>query len=71
MGHVMTRFKPFEIISTREESEGTGVSFKVSKSSFEGNRIEVESIESFVLVPKGEDVDAFLLAYLRTAGWVA
>lgn len=66
----MTPIKPFEILSTRQETEGTGVNYRVSKSSFADGQMQTYEIESFVLVPKDEDIDAYLLKYLTESGWI-
>lgn len=61
--------KPFDIITTRAEPGGTGVIYSVSRREINGNRETVKTVESYVLVPDGEDIDAFVFAHLKAAGW--
>lgn len=70
MGLDMTPIKPFKILSTREEPDGTGVLFEISKSSVEGQKIQIDTIESYVLVPPLNDVDTYLFNYLLDTGWI-
>lgn len=66
----MKPIKPFEILATREEEFGTGVTYKVSKKAVLGLRMQTDTMESFILVPKSEDVDAYVYNYLLEAGWI-
>lgn len=62
--------KPFQIKLTREEPGGTGVIYSVSKREVNGNKETVKTIESYVLVPEGLDVDAYVFNFLKQSGWV-
>jgi hypothetical protein len=66
----MTMIKPFEIMSTRPEPEGTGVFFRVSKR-FVFDRMEtVKTLEGYLLVPRGKDIDQETFDHLKIAGWI-
>lgn len=62
--------KPFEIKLTRKEEGGTGVIYNVSKREIVGNVETVKSVESYVFVPDGEDIDAYLFDFLKQSGWI-
>ena len=62
--------KPFDIKMTRAEPGGTGVIYSVSRREINGNRETVKTVESYVLVPDGEDIDTFVFLHLKASGWV-
>lgn len=66
----MKPIKPFEILSTKAEPDGTGVTYRVSKKSVQGLRVQTDSMESYVLVPANEDIDAYVYNYLLESGWI-
>ncbi len=68
---VADMIKPFKIIHTRKEEDGgTGVIFEVSKVVGTGaNTSTLETMQTYMLVPDGQDVDAYLFEQLSKAGW--
>lgn len=62
--------KPFQIKLTREEPGGTGVIYSVGSREREGNLEILKKIETYVFVPEGNDVDAYLFDHLKKSGWV-
>lgn len=63
--------KPFKIIDTRIEDDGeTGVLYRVQKSKFvSSGRVELVTMEGYMSVPAGEDIEQFLFEQLSKAGW--
>jgi len=63
--------KPFKIIHTRKEPDGgTGVIFEVSRTDAKAaNTSSTLTMQTYMLVPDGEDIDAFLFEKLSKAGW--
>ncbi len=63
--------KPFKIIQTRKEEDGgTGVIFEVSKVVGKAaNTSTMTTMQTYMLVPEGQDVDAYLFEKLSKAGW--
>lgn len=62
--------KPFEILSTRPEPDGTGVMYRVSKTSMEDGAQVTKTIESYMLVPAGCDLDREVFSHLKASGWL-
>ena len=62
--------KPFEIKMTRQEPGGTGVIYSVSRREISDAVETVKTIESYVLVPSGQDVDSFVFDHLKASGWI-
>ena len=63
--------KPFTVLKTREDPNGTTVFFSVSKTEFlEGNKAKTQKMETAVLVPTGEDQDQYIFDMLQKGGWL-
>ena len=62
--------RPFDIKLTRDEPGGTGVIYSVGRREINGNRETVKTVESYVLVPAGQDINAFVFAHLKASGWI-
>ena len=63
--------KPFKIINTVVEPNGaTGVTFEVSKTKQISNTVqETETLNSYISVPPGTDIDKYIFDDLQKAGW--
>lgn len=62
--------KPFDIIKTREDPEGIGVFYRVSKRSFDGKKTFTSTVEGYMLVRRDEDIDAGTFSRLKQAGLI-
>lgn len=62
--------KPFEIKQTRPEEGGTGVIYSVSKREVAADRETVKTIETYLLVPDGNNIDVYVFEHLRRSGWI-
>lgn len=64
--------KPFTILSTREENDGSlGVFYSVSYRELAGPHVmRTKTMRGYLTMPAGGDVDAFVFDYLKKAGWV-
>lgn len=62
--------RPFEIVQTRQEPDGTGVIFRVQKRTVEGDVTRTKSLQGYVLVPDGQDIEQATYRYLKESGWV-
>jgi hypothetical protein len=64
--------KPFTILGTRVEADGTlGVLYSVQKREVVSPTVmRTKTLESYLSMPAGEDVDAFVYQHLKEAGWV-
>ena len=64
--------KPFEILSTRLEHDGsTGVDFKAEKiESISLMKRRRKGITGYISVPAGMDVDQAVFDYLQDSGWL-
>jgi len=69
MGHIM--IKPFKIIETRTEVDGAiGVIYEVSQSAINENKaITTKTMNGYISVPQGRNVDAYVFEQLSMAGW--
>ena len=64
--------KPYTILSTREEQDGAKtVFFEVSKTvMLNPSTASTETMQTAIVVPPNENVDAYLFADLQKSGWV-
>lgn len=64
--------KPFTILSTREENDGSlGVFYSVSYRELASPQVmRTKTMRGYLTMPAGGDVDAFVFDYLKKAGWV-
>ena len=66
--------KPFKIIETRTEPNGsTGASYSVELrivESTEPLKVVLKSMDGYVSIPAGEDVDSYVYRHLKEGGWV-
>lgn len=62
--------KPFDIVSTRQEPDGTGVLYRVAKRTVESGVDKTMIMEGYLLLPPGENVDAGVYARLKYMGFV-
>jgi hypothetical protein len=62
--------KPFDIIKTREDPEGIGVFYRVSKRWGDGAKTYTSTIEGYMLVPRNEDIEAGTYSRLKQAGLI-
>ena len=62
--------KPFTIVSQEPRDGGTGVKFRVNRRFMASGGQRTEELESYCLVPSGNDVDAYVYEYLKNSGWV-
>jgi len=62
--------KPFKILHTEPRDGGLGVNYSVDRSFKDSKGIVTETLESYLLVPLNEDVDAYVYNYLKQFGWV-
>lgn len=69
---VLDMIKPFTIQSTRVEPDGTlGVLYKVQlREQVSPTIVRTKTLEAYVNLPKGEDVEVALFNYLNDAGWI-
>lgn len=68
---VLDMIKPFTILSTRVEADGTlGVFYRVQYREYvSASLIRTKTLESYLTMPQGEDVGAFVYEHLKEAGW--
>jgi hypothetical protein len=62
--------KPFDIMRTREEPDGTGVFYSVTKRRIEGGNTITSRLEGYLLIPRNENVEAGTYARLKQGGLV-
>lgn len=62
--------KPFDIIKTREDPEGIGVFYRVTKRYIEGTNTITSKVEGYMLIPRGEDIEAGTYSRLKQAGLI-
>lgn len=62
--------KPFEIVSTRPDPGGTGVLFRVRRRYVSQHHDTVRTLEGYLLVPEGQDVDRATFEHLKASGWI-
>lgn len=64
--------KPFTILSTRVEADGTlGVQYKVQmRQQISPTEMHTKTLESYMSCPKDADVDAYVFEQLSKAGWI-
>lgn len=64
--------KPFKILDTREERDGSlGVFYSVSHRELASpNVMRTKTMNGYLTMPPGEDIDAFVFEYLKKSGWV-
>ena len=66
--------KPFKVLDVKEELDGgQGVNFEVSKIEYideDKTTTKTVTMNSYISVPNGEDIDTYLFNYLNTGGWV-
>ena len=66
--------KPFKVLDVKEELDGgQGVNFEVSKTEYtdeDKTTTRTVTMNSYISVPNGEDVDTYLFNYLNAGGWV-
>lgn len=64
--------KPFTIINTRAEPDGTlGVFYRAQcREQVSPTIMRTKTVEGYMNMPKGEDVDAFVFAQLKKGGWI-
>jgi len=61
----------FEFISSRVEEGGTGIIFRVRRvTNNSENRHGIETMQSYVFVPDGQDINEVTYIYLKDAGWI-
>ena len=63
--------KPFKIIKTRTEADGSiGVDYEVWKTTvISPQKSRIDSMQAYMTVPPGVDIDDFLFEQLSIAGW--
>ena len=64
--------KPYEILSTRDEQDGSKtVFFEVSKTTMlNPSTASTEKMQTSIVIPPDVDVDEYLFADLQKSGWV-
>ena len=64
--------KPFTILSSRTEPDGTlGVFYRVQyREQVSPTVMRTKTLESYMNVPKDADIDAFVFAQLQEGGWI-
>ena len=64
--------KPFTILSTRTEGDGTlGVFYRVQyREKVSPTVTRTKTLESYMSIPPGSDVDAYVFQQLNQAGWI-
>jgi hypothetical protein len=63
--------KPFQILETRQEQDGTtGVLFSVSRTdSINANTSGTQTMTAYMTIPDGCNVDEYLFQELSKQGW--
>jgi hypothetical protein len=63
--------KPFKVIQTRAEADGTtGVIYEVSQvTSLTATASTEKTMQAYMSIPQGRDVDEYLFEQLSKAGW--
>ena len=64
--------KPFEILDTRLEPEGsTGVFFQAEKVEIpQPQKRKRLGVRSYISVPAGKDIDEAVFEHLQNSGWL-
>lgn len=62
--------RPFDIISTRDEPDGVGVFYAVTKRRIEGPATVTSRVEGYMLIPRSESIEAGTYARLKQSGLV-
>lgn len=62
--------KPFEIVNTRTEPEGTGVVYRVAKRFLAPGSTKIVVMEGYLLIPNSEPLDAGIYSRLKHMGYV-
>jgi len=63
--------KPFKILSTRDEVDGTTVFFRVSRTEqIDETKSKTKVMETAVHVNTGEDIDEVIFNNLKDTGWI-
>ena len=62
--------RPFDIITTREEPEGIGVIYRVTKRHVKGPSTVTSRVEGYLLIPRNEGIEAGTYARLKQVGLI-
>jgi hypothetical protein len=63
--------KPYKILQTRTEVDGTiGVIYSVSQTTSQSATVSDEkTMQAYMVIPEGWDIDEYLFEQLSKAGW--
>ena len=62
--------KPFDILNTREEPDGIGVFYSVSKRRIDGDVTTTSRFDGYLLIPRTENIEVGTYVRLKQAGLV-